>query len=338
MRTFLYLSAGIALLAAASCSQDNQLKPVNDEAMTRFTIAIPEEFNTRYGDALLPKKIYVAIYDTEVENSDPVLTNFSGTPNCPDLVITQDFNEGLTAVVDAKLVRNHKYDLVFWAQSDAFAAPEAEGAEYQFNASNRTMTIHYGTDNTIPAYAEERDAFFAIENGYNTGTTSNRTISLKRPFAQINIGTDDIKQYIKTTDATLPKFGMTITGVANVLDMTTGYPAEGNTLTINVEEAVTSTETSTEGEVVNPFEAGVNMDYLAMAYVLVGTYSQPKASLTVSLNVDDNLPFYTYNYIPARMNYRTNIYGSLLTYRENFIVNILPSFGENDDQIFDEPQ
>lgn len=323
MNKLLYVSAAAVALLGAACSQDEA--PVKGgEGMTTFTIGLPADLGTRYGEGLQAKNLYVAIYDAEnTENKVPVYTNFTG--NDEDNIITQDFGTGLHAEVTVNLAKHHKYDIVFWAQSAALTAPQTDNAIYSYDPETRAIKVNYGKDNAMTAYDEDRDAFYYVANYESNGNGAQYTLT--RPFAQINIGTDDIAKYMKATATQDPKFGMTITGVADLLNLTDGTASlsEGTqSISVTVAEAPTSTSTSVEGEVINAFPAGSNMDYLAMAYVLVpSTESAPKANLGVSLNVDSKVPFFSFGTeVPAQANYRTNIYGTLLTNSEKFIIDI----------------
>lgn len=323
MNKLLYVSAAAVALLGAACSQDEA--PVKGgEGMTTFTIGLPADLGTRYGEGLQAKNLYVAIYDAEnTENKVPVYTNFTG--NDEDNIITQDFGTGLHAEVTVNLAKHHKYDIVFWAQSAALTAPQTDNAIYSYNPETRAIKVNYGKDNAMNAYNEDRDAFYYVANYESNGNGAQYTLT--RPFAQINIGTDDIAKYMKATATQDPQFGMTITGVADLLNLTDGTASlsEGTqSISVTVAEAPTSTSTSVEGDVTNAFPAGSNMDYLAMAYVLVpSTESAPKANLGVSLNVDSKVPFFSFGTeVPAQANYRTNIYGTLLTNSEKFIIDI----------------
>lgn len=77
------------------------------------------------------------------------------------------------------------------------------------------------------------------------------------------------------------------------------------------------------------FEASVTgLSYLAMGYVLPG-----EGLMEVNLNVDGDADFATYTSVPSQMNYRTNIYGALLTNPEVFNVEIAPAFAGNNNVI-----
>lgn len=164
------------------------------------------------------------------------------------------------------------------------------------------------------------DAFYY--HGEIKASGTNHPIELRRPFAQINIGTDDYDTAVKA-GMTVTSSAVTFSNLADTFDFVTGA-ATGNAE--NVEFANADIPAASQ-----PFPTGAagQYRYLNMAYVLVGTGTGDQAvinSVHMSLN-EATTPFATYTNIPAKTNFQTNIYGSLLTNKENFTVTINPAFG-----------
>ena len=70
-----------------------------------------------------------------------------------------------------------------------------------------------------------------------------------------------------------------------------------------------------------------------MAYVLPGDATTNKANVNVQLNANNNSDFAEYTQVPIQMNYRTNIYGALLSNPEVFNVVIEPAFLTPDNNV-----
>lgn len=138
---------------------------------------------------------------------------------------------------------------------------------------------------------------------------------LRRPFAQINIGTDDF-------DAAAAA-GYTVSestiGVATykTLNLLSGEVSDPVTATF-VKKPIPTEDSKFS---VN----SKDYKYLSMSYVLV-----PKDKETVDIAFDYTLTNRTFTNVPVQRNYRTNIYGSLLTNTADFNVVIAPEFNDPD--------
>lgn len=146
-------------------------------------------------------------------------------------------------------------------------------------------------------------------------------MELHRPFAQVNIGTSDLG-IAETAGLTVTSANITFPAGA----LATAFNFVDGTAGTSNAEAVTFTGSALPKDAfpVQP----ETYKYLAMAYVLtpVEQASQPKSVMhSVSLAVNGNV-FNSYANIPVQGNYQTNIYGALLTNKENFNVTINPAF------------
>lgn len=311
MKKVLYLSlASTAIFGLASCSNDDM--PFDGKAgVETFRLKLPTELASReYNDGLTATNLKIAVYNAN--SGELVISNFDEGVNT-DLIGGECVFVNREAQVDLTLGKNEDYNIVFWAES------YSENSPYQFNATDKTMTIHY--ENAM-ANDENRDAFYTYEHIKATGIDHN--IDLYRPFAQINVGTDDYATAQKT-GLTVTKTGLVFSELANTFSLESGECSG------SVQNVVFANNDIPDGET---FPAGTGMKYLAMAYVLVGSPSAAKATMDVSMYVnnneyDANKPedfFSQYPSIPAQQNYQTNIYGSLLTNKEHFNVDIRPAF------------
>lgn len=324
MKPFLYLTAlaATAIMALPSCSDDDF--PGLDGDVTTFSIELPDGgAASRYGEGVTAKKLFVAI--TEAGEEKVLFSNFTGG-DAGDMDVSGFKTVGgkQTATVSVRLARGKHYDLYFWAQS--YTTTDGTTGPYKWDATNKTITIDYTDASTggseMKAYAEERDAFFAKEMNVESSVTG-KTIPLYRPFAQINVGTDDVKQFENAGGT--GGYGLKIEKVADVLNLGTGMADASATLQSVTVTTAASPQLQTTGVQAFPYQPE-KYRYVAMAYVLPGEHSSVKSNVNVYLNANNNDTFAEYSQVPVQMNFRTNIYGSLLTYPEVFTVTIEPNF------------
>ena len=212
---------------------------------------------------------------------------------------------GLQTTISLQLTTGKEYDFVFWA--------DAPGDNvYTFDSEKQTVTVNYANaeNNT-----DNLDAFFGQKKALKVSCNISISQELRRPFAQINIGTDDF-------DAAAAA-GYTVSestiGVATYKTL--------NLLSEEVSDPVTATfvkkpiPTEDSKFSVN----SKDYKYLSMSYVLV-----PKDKETVDIAFDYTLTNRTFTNVPVQRNYRTNIYGSLLTNTADFNVVIAPGFSDPD--------
>ena len=167
-----YLLSALALsamLGVTSCSSDDAPQVAAD-GETSFTVRLPEELGSRtFGDGKSATTLKYAVYE---HGSIQPITLSDG-----ENFGTAQFNN-LQTTVSLNLPRGKHYDIIFWAQN-----PDAP---YTFSAENRNVTIDYEA-----GYTEENDAFSYVLKNFAITTATSQTVTLKRPFAQLNIGTTD---------------------------------------------------------------------------------------------------------------------------------------------------
>ena len=325
------------MLTLTSCSSEDAPILAGEDSVTTFSVQLPEDaVATRYGEGVTAKKLFVAI--TEAGNSDVLFSNFTSDTDDLNGIDFTDFTFSATtgkptATITVSLVKDKQYDIYCWAQS--YSTTDGSTGPYTWDATKKTISISYidvpeGQDKgtTMNAYAEERDAFFAKKEYTSNG--GGTTIPLYRPFAQINVGTNDVKQFENAGG--VGGYGITIDNVAKVLNLGTGM-ADASSVAQNVEVATAAAKgNATTGETAFPVQPATYR-YLAMAYVLPGDATSNKANVNVQLNANNNSDFAEYTQVPIQMNYRTNIYGALLTNPEVFNVVIESAFLTPDNNV-----
>ena len=296
---FFYALAATAMLGLSACSSEEPvLQGANGEGNVTFTLQLPEVIGSRaYSDGLSATQLDYYVYDED-----------NGSTNIEALKGTATFVNRETTV-SLNLVSGKSYSIVFLA-----TVPGQR--HYTYTASSKDLDVTYGTG----AQDETRDAFYVYEPTFKVTGAISKTVTLKRPFAQINVGTTDWAS-AKAAGISLTETSMTVTGVANKINLKTG-DVEGN-------EEVTFTSAAMPATTEDfPYAAaGVNR-YMAMNYILVGA---DKSTVDVKLNTNANpaIDEMVFSQVPVQRNYRTNIYGALLTNPADYHVIINQEYAGN---------
>lgn len=299
-KNLLFMFAAALGMLATSCSNDEQLDAQSGkEQIVTLDAQLENGLLTRaFGDGTTATKLYYAVYEKGA--TTPLAVCQDGADKTRG---EKDIN--LSTTVTLKLTSGKDYDVLFWAASD--------GAPYSFDQTTQEVTVDY---DAMKANAENADAFFA-KKSFTVGTTTQSVgVELRRPFAQLNIGTKDkadaVATGFKIADA---KSQVTVKGLCSKLNLATGAVTEAADRTFAL-NAIPAGETY-------PKEG---YEYLNMDYLLVPSY---KSLVDVSFSVEDGASpaiERTFTNVPVQRNYRTNIYGSLLTKTTDFNVELKPAF------------
>lgn len=304
------LSLAVLMTAAifTSCSSEDFSAPVQtEEGLVTFSVAVPGSIKSRaFADGTTAQNnVNYYIYD-QAAPATPVL---SGNIPMTDLKGT----------LTVSLATAHTYDVVFLATSTA--------APYSYNEGDRMLNIDY---TNIKTSDENLDAFYAVVSDMLVSGPASQSVELYRPFAQLNIGTSDLTAYQTVTHTTVATTAVTVTGVYPQFDLmkekVSGEPQEVSFAAA----ALPSGETFPVSYTPAGATEEVPYTYLSMDYLLVNqTKDLVEVTLTVA-NADGTSDKHEYNNVPVQRNFRTNIYGSLLTSSQEFNVEILPGFESPD--------
>ena len=289
---YLILSFAAAAMLASCSSEFDPTADVDGKSVVSFTAQLPASLGRSYGDGFTATRLQYAVFD-EAGNALPKL---SGE--------TEFQSNSLKTTVDIQLLNSKKYKVAFWAS--------APGAPYEFDATAGTVTAKY-TDATT-SNLETLDAFWGVTDLLSVDGDATVSVTMKRPLSQINIGTSDLTT-VRDAGTTVAKVSVTVDNAYTKLDLLTGA-------------AVGDPETVTFGYGAIPtgedFPISGN-EYLAMNYVMVGT--EPiTANVTFAIEGID--ASHSFTEVPLRANYRTNLYGALLSTSSGGDVGIDPSFSE----------
>jgi hypothetical protein len=291
-KILLTLSAIVAILFAASCQRIENPSAPGAESKVTFSVQGPELMTRALGDGTTADQLTIAVYD--------------GNGNYLEDLTQEVTMESKHANIELTLVNGMDYKIVFWAQ--------ANGAPYTFDKENKVLTVDY---QNATANDENRDAFYhAME--YKADGPKTEVVTLKRPFAQLNIATSDWEDALKS-GLNLTQTKITVSSVNTQMNMLTG------------ELVPQATQTDVEFKLYAiPAETLTGYDaykWLSVNYLLVNDKEVVDITFETNAAVVSPKPFTS---VPVQRNYRTIIYGQILTSDINFNIDTDPGFNTPD--------
>ena len=325
----LSLFAMACMVFASSCTSEEIVsQSTGNEVKVTFTTELRNDVKSRAvgDDTDGIDQLVFAVYD---ENK-VLLEELTQTLDESDL---QDAGAGKKkAEINVVLVKGQTYSFAFWAQDKDYSA-------YTFDPATKKVIIKY--DKT--ANNKNADAFFANDKFTVTGSFK-KDITLKRPFAQVNFLTTEYDlNKAKAAGFEPSQSSIIVKNAATSLDILTGE-VEGDVVAEFALANLLSDESTTIKNASNQFISwsgtqfmttdnesyACGFKYLATAYFLptaATTTSTITTSMMAKSSVDSKAPIeLTVSDINAQRNYRTNIYGNLLTNNGQFNVTIDPGF------------
>ena len=225
------------------------------------------------------------------------------------------------------LAKGQTYKVAFWAQ-------DANCTAYTVD-DNMGVTVNYAGVNND----ETRDAFFKTVDVTVTGDMS-VDVTLKRPFAQINVGcTTDDWNAAQASNINVKTSAVTIKDAATKLNVIDG------TVSGNQDVTYAAANIPTETLKVDADGDGTKEEYkyLSMCYILPNETTTGAAKTTAGttftfhpqtgndITLSDGLQA-----IPVQRNYRTNIVGKILSGEVSFNVKVDPIYdGDHNYQPWD---
>ena len=307
MKQFKYLAmAAAGMLLATSCANEEMPAPQGDGVT--FTLRLPAGMTTRASSAFGDGKDAVNLTYAVYKSSDHTLI-MSETRN--------NFFDGTTLenTLSLDLLNGETYDIVFWAQSSTDA--------YSFDSGTGTISVDYSK---VTSNSEEFDAFWTADKNFTVSGPVSKTVTLTRPFAQINFGTTDL-----ALPAVTKEFGTDWASLQTTLSLS-GVPDQLNLLSGETSGSADYTKSCgiPTGQAFPDIKdyTGPALNYLSMNYVLTGSTKDVK---DLAFTVENSATGKLFNTIqvaaaPLQANYRTNVFGKLLTTTTEFKVVIDPIF------------
>ena len=286
---FLGLATFAMLLTTSCVNEITPSKEIGDTPVT-FQIGTPEIATRAYSDGTTATKLQYAVYDED--------------GNLLDGLTVEDAEIKGSTSIELQLATGNEYSIIFWA-----AAPNAP---YTIDFAEKTMTVNY---QAAVCNDETRDAFYKCHT-FTVRGAQTETIELKRPFAQLNIGTNDYEASEKA--GYTPAYSYVKVPVSSVLNLFDGKVNEPEEVEFALSDIPTEEEFPVRG-----------YEYISMNYLLV---SADKEVVDVTFGYSENNQTVentrTVGSVPVQRNYRTNIYGQLFTSDVDVNVTINPDYEE----------
>lgn len=306
--------AAIGMLSLASCSSQED-GPVAGGDGVYFTIELPGHMNSRgtFGDG------------TDAGDR-AILNNLQWTV----------FEVGADGTTLTKVFSDEKTGAFGGSQTqETVMIPLAKGKTYQvaFYADDATnsfctyadgdITVDYanGASNTAA-----EDAFIGKSAVFTVTGAYNETVTLTRPYAQLNWGTNDLDA--KVLQNIIPSLTAQVSvksGLFTKMNVIGGGVSDPVT---DISFAAVELAADKRPGQTFPVEGTPAYALIAMNYLLTG-----EGTVDCELAFNNGLTAVTVNAAPVKVNYRTNIYGQLLTAPGNFNILVDNNFVDPDNNI-----
>ena len=300
-----------SLMLATSCSNEEFESVQNEkESIVTLTAQLPEGLQNKqttlngttpaattaeaYGNGKTATTLTCAVYEVEGDT-----WTYLPKASTIDTTINMSIN------VPIRLGRGKTYKIVFWA--------DAANSIYTFDYENKKVTADYAS---VVSNNEELDAFFAVETvevEMDGSSESSGSVTLKRPFAQLNIGTNDLYwAWIIGRDVQKAGIKVKTYSTLNFMDGSVADEVDAEFSLADIPNGQT-------------FPVS-DYSYLTMNYLLMPETKETK-DVTI---IYDKVKERKFQNVPLQRNYRTNIYGRLLTKLFTYETQITPDFETTD--------
>ena len=317
MKKILLLAAlAAAVFTVGSCQKE--IAYLDGDTKVTFEVSTGDIATKTIADGTNISVLHWELYGADIRTAQ--------APYGEDTVVDTDGDKKFT--VELTLVADQDYNIVFWAETE-------DGQAHYVTDDLRSVKIKSYTDET--ANDESRAAFFATY-GFHTqnGQNLNETITLYRPFSQINLGATNYdtslnlvnggKIIVESTEMTVSKIAdsfNTIDGVGETSASFNGTVTFAAAATPNGAADQTDKLLSVNGE---PYY------WVGMNYLIVEGNSDA-VTVDVTLNTNMGVVSHSVGNVPVKENYRTNILGDFLTTGAKFNIVVDERFQQPDEVV-----
>ena len=295
-KTFNFFAAAALVAFAAVACQKEQLSDSSAEGTESVTFTVQTEVGTKAvadEDGLAAKidQVLVAVYmkdgDTFRLYDEPVATYTASNKQ---------------ATFSVNLIRKQTYQIVVWAQKEG-AYVCTEGLQSIVRSSAKASVCN----------DDELDAFYASHEYVQGSATASTSIHAKRPFAQLNLITKDLRTGFEPSN-------VTVTYVSDTkFNALTGLSSEPAATAVTY--SATQPNYKAQGKTLDAAKNTLVMNYLfgpeTEQIVLPSVKMTAKLTEVVDFEVSN---------VPAKRNYRTNVIGNLLTEQTDFTITVVPEW------------
>ena len=293
-KILLSVSAIAAMLFAGSC-QKEAFNPVSEgDVAVKLSVELPTQVETKAMS--LAETTDIVYY--EIWNSDWTRQLY---PVDNSALASEKVN-GKKATIELTLISDQTYNFIFWAQNKDCGA-------YDVNEL-KNVKVNYDVI-ANPGNQDKFDAFYAIKTIKVDGAI-NETVTLYRPFAQLNFGTTRMASSFGPVE--VGETNITVSQLATVFNTIEGIGQEQTgEVTFTAEDLATKSEMLKTN---NSTYTWVTMDYMLMMN------DQDVVEVTASFDLGMDVPVeHQIASVPLKKNYRTNIVGDLFT--ADAVLNII---------------
>ena len=305
MKSVLRFAAAAALLVlAASCNKEVSVS--EKEVPVTMNITLPEIGTKAIADGLKVNKVHCIVFRNGnlISHSDVTKT------------ITMS---GKQATYTTRLISGQTYKIAFWAEV-------ADNAYYTVDYASATVTATYGSVGND----ENRDAFFNAMEFTVTDATAALSVTLKRPFAQLNYGLSAADKALADAISPIAKAEVSLDGGAYTkLNLLTGEVSAPATVPVVFASAPVITSEKLKVQPAGA-TAATEYEYLSMNYILVNQEVTPNATLKLYDASNALVTTVNTSLVPLKRNYRTNIVGNLISEPAQINIVVDPTFSTPD--------
>lgn len=261
----------VSLIATAVISCTNEVDTINGStSVVSFNVSTSEDVSRGFNDGSKATNLQYAVYNSAGEL-------------LPALTVTDDTIDNLQTTINLEVATGNTYHVMFWADNG--------NAPYTIDFANKTLCIDYTNANSND---DTFDAFYTYKTIFVEGKTMSVNAELRRPFAQLNIGSTD---NITTSGITIEAY--------TLLNLETGA--------VSNPKMVTFAQTPVPQGETFPV-SGYN--HVAMNYLLIGTDKELFDVILSCKNGASEIQR-TFTSVPLQRNYKTNVYGSIFSTNAN---------------------
>lgn len=318
MKKYIYSILAAGMLFA--CSQEDIVDVTKGEGQqVTINVELPAIETRAIGDGVevgkgnMADKLIFAMYEEDQRSGAPLITRFQNRGTDGKFKVT------------VPMAKDVKYDILFLAYNEDEPAFDIKGkAADQINLN----ALKLRTD--LKANQESYDAFVGMLDSKGIDAAENTTVTLVRPFAQVNAATtaEDLAE-VKSLSSEVTSSSFIIYNAPNTLDVFSGT-VSGQATHEYVKDAILTKYGVTGYPNNEDIVVGTQTyKYLSMAYVLAGkTSATYDADLKFYRSDDKMISSLNVLSLPVQANYRTNVVGTLLTQSESYEVTISEGFAE----------
>ena len=321
MKKLLYCAAALAMAFFAGSCQQEKLEPVAGNGTVTFTVEAPANVQTKaIADG---KNVNELIYEVWLTGSLGDLTQNAQKLYQATTEMAVDQADGKNkASITLDLVNDQKFTVLFWAQVEGtgvYNTSELNAVTY----TNKTAEAYYANDENLAAFyavAYVNDCRHVKKDGTPTGSE----VTLRRPFAQLNLGT------LNTSTAytvELVSSKVKVTNANTVFNVATSVASEPQVMEFRMNGVPANPATLPGFD--NP-----SYLYAGMNYIFAGDNATVEYDIVTKLNGGmEGTVNNTVSSVPLKENYRTNIIGNLLTSKVDYQIVVDANFNKPDAEL-----